>query len=604
MNRYILLIVLTFSTILVNAQDYNSFEHSVIDPILNRVFVTDVTSKCVQIFNIEEGDEMKLIGKIDLMNEPTGIAISNDSKFIYVTCGNEKGELVVIDAIRKRIKKRKDVGYSPTAPVLKDKCIFIANKHLHKIQKLDLNTLEVIAEAKVPREPVSIAINKTSKKVYVGNYLPTGDALYREYSSKVSVYNEKDLSHIKDISLPDGSNTINAVHIDTDANKAFVTHIVARYNVPTNQIERGWINTNAFSVIDLKEDKLLCTVLLDEMERGAANPYDLKINHKTNSLIVTHSGTNEISVIDYKQLLLRIERTTNGTETIYARQLNQVVNDLSYLQDIRKRYTLKGISPRSISVNNNFAYIVSYYSGTLEKFDLKSKQIKDVCSVLQPEMKLARKGEMYFQDATKCKQNWQSCVSCHPGGARVDGLNWDLLNDGIGNPKNTKSMLFAHATPPSMATAIRKSAYVAVRAGIEHILFTEQDPEVANAIDAYLMSLRPLESPYLKNGKLSKNAKEGKKIFKQVGCVNCHSGAYYTDQKQYNLGLGKGKDKGKKFDTPTLIEAWRTAPYLHDGRATTVREAIEIIDGQSPKNLTKSLSEKEWEQLVEYVLSL
>ena len=28
-------------------------------------------------------------------------------------------------------------------------------------------------------------------------------------------------------------------------------------------------------------------------------------------------------------------------------------------------------------------------------------------------------------------------------------MNWNLLNDGMGNPKNVKSMLLAHATPPT-----------------------------------------------------------------------------------------------------------------------------------------------------------
>ena len=46
----------------------------------------------------------------------------------------------------------------------------------------------------------------------------------------------------------------------------------------------------------------------------------------------------------------------------------------------------------------------------------------------------------------------------------VDGLNWDLLNDGIGNPKSTKTLLYSHATPPAMISGIRADAETAVRA--------------------------------------------------------------------------------------------------------------------------------------------
>ena len=82
-----------------------------------------------------------------------------------------------------------------------------------------------------------------------------------------------------------------------------------------------------------------------------------------------------------------------------------------------------------------------------------------------------------------CFQGWESCASCHPGGGRVDGLNWDLPNDGIGNPKNTKSLLLAHSTPPAMTLGVRSNAEAAVRAGIRHILFTVQPEEIPTAIE-------------------------------------------------------------------------------------------------------------------------
>jgi len=55
----------------------------------------------------------------------------------------------------------------------------------------------------------------------------------------------------------------------------------------------------------------------------------------------------------------------------------------------------------------------------------------------QPAVDPVRMGERVFHDGTRCFQNWLSCATCHPDG-RVDGLNWDLLNDGLGNPKNAK----------------------------------------------------------------------------------------------------------------------------------------------------------------------
>lgn len=81
------------------------------------------------------------------------------------------------------------------------------------------------------------------------------------------------------------------------------------------------------------------------------------------------------------------------------------------------------------------------------------------------------KGERYFNDASHCFQNWQSCNGCHPGDGRTDGMNWDLMNDGVGNSKNCKSMLFSHVTPPNMISGIREHAERAVRAGFNFIQF-------------------------------------------------------------------------------------------------------------------------------------
>ena len=108
---------------------------------------------------------------------------------------------------------------------------------------------------------------------------------------------------------------------------------------------------------------------------------------------------------------------------------------------------------------------------------------------------------------------WQSCATCHPNDARMDGLNWDLLNDGMGNPKNTKTLLFSHQTPPCMATGIRKNAEVAVRSGVKYILFMEGEEEISESIDEYLKSLKPLPQSLSSNGKTFCESEKRKEDF-------------------------------------------------------------------------------------------
>ena len=220
----------------------------------------------------------------------------------------------------------------------------------------------------------------------------------------------------------------------------------------------------------------------------------------------------------------------------------------------------------------------------------------------RPKLTVVRRGEINFHDATLCYQQWQSCASCHPS-ARIDGFNRDLLNDGQGTPKNTKSMLLSHKTPPVMSTGIRANAETAVRAGIAFSLFAVRPETDAVAIDAYLSSLEPVPSPYLVDGKLSSAAKRGKRLFasKAVGCMKCHSKPYYTDGEMYDVGSKAPYDRRSKFDTPALIESWRTAPYLHDGQYATIEDLL--VKGNHGKAV-KKLNESELNDLVEYVHSL
>ena len=53
------------------------------------------------------------------------------------------------------------------------------------------------------------------------------------------------------------------------------------------------------------------------------------------------------------------------------------------------------------------------------------------------------------------------------------------------------------------------------------------------------------------------------------------------------------------FDTPSLNGLWATAPYLHDGSASTVKEAISAH--VLPE--VDSLSENELQAIADYVLS-
>ena len=61
---------------------------------------------------------------------------------------------------------------------------------------------------------------------------------------------------------------------------------------------------------------------------------------------------------------------------------------------------------------------------------------------------------------------------------------------------------------------------------------------------------------------------------------------------------------GAAFDTPTLVELWRTAPYLHDGSARTIRDVLMRRNPRDQHGTTSHLNDEQIDELAAYVLSL
>ena len=69
------------------------------------------------------------------------------------------------------------------------------------------------------------------------------------------------------------------------------------------------------------------------------------------------------------------------------------------------------------------------------------------------------------------------------------------------------------------------------------------------------------------------------------------------------MGIGPDRRGIKEFDTPTLVEVWRTAPYLFDGRAATMLEVLTKFNPKDTHGATSKLSKQQIADLAEYVLS-
>ncbi|HWQ92572.1 MAG TPA: c-type cytochrome, partial [Clostridia bacterium] len=91
----------------------------------------------------------------------------------------------------------------------------------------------------------------------------------------------------------------------------------------------------------------------------------------------------------------------------------------------------------------------------------------------------------------------------------------------------------------------------------------------------------------------------------ELGCAGCHPGPLFTDQQSYDVGTaGEFDRKTRSFDTPTLVEIRRTAPYLHDGSAATVRDVLTHKNKDDLHGKTSHLNADQILDLCAYLLSL
>jgi YVTN family beta-propeller protein len=587
-NLFILLAVF-LSVIFIYGSQKESGTHphfptGIVETSDNQFLVSNKGDKTVVLYS---SDFEKILVTWHFEEIPTGIATRGD--YAFITTFETNGKVHFLNLKTGEIENSIPTAAGARAPVLSPdgRSLYVLDQFQNTVARIDVSSRKVIASTEVLREPYRAVADLSGRYLFVSNFLPAQSANAEHVAACVSVIDLDKFVKVADIPLTNGSNALSGIALSSDGNYVFVIHTLARFGLPTNQILQGWINTSAMSIIDVNSLTLTASVLLDDPENGAAGVWDIKTSES--NIVITHSGTHEISVIDYPAFVRKLDAYTDKSALNY---------DLTFMKGIRTRIAVMGNGPRDFVISGDRAVVTTYFSDIVNIFSLHNGQNRIVNLNEKRFESSADMGERIFHDATYCLQNWQSCNSCHPGNGRMDGLNWDLLNDGIGNPKNTKSLLYSHETPPAMITGIRAHAEMAVRSGFIHIQFADIPENLAHYVDLYLKSLRPVASPYLVDGKFSARAERGLKVFEKHHCGTCHSGSYYTDMKSHRIGQDVEFENG--WDTPALVEVWRTAPYLFDGRAATMKDVFKIYQ----HGIRNRISDRELNDLVEFVNSL
>jgi len=223
------------------------------------------------------------------------------------------------------------------------------------------------------------------------------------------------------------------------------------------------------------------------------------------------------------------------------------------------------------------------------------------------------RGKQLFYDAADARlalQEYISCAACHNDGGQ-DGRVWDFTGFGEGL-RNTITLRghgsqgalhwtgnfdevhdfegqirgFAGGTglmtDAQFNTGTRSQPLGDPKAGVSSDL---------DALAAYITSLSSeSNSPHRNSdGSLTADAVSGERVFRQQNCAACHSGTGFTNSALNvlrDIGTIKQPTSGKRLnqtltglDVPTLRGIWASAPYLHDGSATTLAAAVTAHQG-------------------------
>jgi len=592
---------------------------------------------------------------------PERMTLFPDKKRLAIVGNGPLGKLLIVNLETWSIEQTLAVGHSPSHAVVfqngETTTIYVANRFEGTVSVIDLNQGKEIARWQAGREPIALAVTSNGSQLVVVGHIPEDSSLNPHTTSRIRVFDTQ-TGEVAEVKLRQGSMNLRDVTLSPDGRYAFITGTVGHFEQLPSQVSGGWMNENAVFAVDVHAKTAANVFYIDDYSLGGGNPWGISLSDDKRFLVVAHAGSCEVSLLTMLKVLDVLDYRP-GSKGLSERPPFPETDKALPMQ-LRIPVGLKGVRHAIMSGGQIFAtayfedcvvkiqpefdepvsFVPGYVIGrdtldwastrthkypeinvtedgplhyvALPRFDLM-KGVSFQRSFARigpaPVWNNIRRGEMLFHDAIPCFEHWQSCSTCHPD-ARSDTLNWDLFNDGIGNPKNTKSMLLSHETPPSMATGVRKDAELAVRKGFESILFIKIPETDACDVDAYLKSLQPVPSPkliYAPNGStfLSESAQRGKRLFDgAAGCADCHPAPLFTDLRLHDIGTQSVGDYSPLYDTPTLIEVWRTAPYLHDGRYVTLKELI--VDGKHVEKNGRfdQLSEADFDDLIEYVLSL
>lgn len=536
---------------------------------------------------------------------PESSTLLGNGKIAAVTVYDEDS-VVLIDTKTGAISSTIHVQDEPYGCVAtKDGArLYVTHDYPGTISEIDLSTQKVTRSFQGGARNRGIALSPDENRLYVTEF-HTGDLVAVDLKSGTVV--DRWHGHSMD-------NLARHVVLHPSRPKAYSSHVRSRINV----IDGGGSIFPQLTVNDLVPAKGLKRTKSFGMDTFngvyvVTNPWEADISHDGKRIYTLYSGTDDMNVSeivddDYKEI-----RLVGSAVRV-------------------------GRNPRAVRVapDNASVYVFDTLDFQVRRLDANTMRVTGTVKVSKPEKSDAWvRGKILFSTARPpmSSRMWVACSSCHPDG-QPDGKVW-FNPEGM---RKTPSLAGLAHTHPLHFSADRDESQdfeYTIRSRLmqgsglvpgslpakipfkptELQVTTSGKSQDLDALAVYTNSFGFTMSPHAQGGKLSDGAIRGKALFHDatVGCSSCHSGPYFSDsslKKPFQLhDVGTGNDDptekmGPRYDTPTLLGVYRTAPYLHHGKALTLMDVLTTANKGDRHGKTSHLAKQQLEDLVEFIKAL
>jgi YVTN family beta-propeller protein len=574
-----------------------------VSPDGSRLLVTNPDNGTVTVVDTSS---RKVLREIKVGDKPEGVTWIGKGPLAAVTVYHED-HIVFFDAETGKVNKKLAVADEPYGIVANKvgSRAWVTHEYPGTISEIDLSEQKVVRELQVGPFIRGLALSPDESRLYVTQFYTT-NLLAVDISSGRVVDTWKGQST---------DNLCRQVALHPRRPKAYLPHIRSRIAV----IDSSGSIFPHLSICDLvppKDSKRRVSIALDTYNgvHVVTNPWEAAISGDGKRIYTIYAGTNDMNV-------------------------SEVVDD-DY-QEIRRVGSAipVGQNPRAIrlSPDDQTVYVYNALDFAVSIHQASDMRVLATVTVCEPPKSPEWvRGKILFNTALPplTSRRWIACSSCHPDG-HTDGRVWQ-------NPeglRKTPAMFGLAHTHPLHWSADRDEVQdfeytirgrlmqgtgllqgsLKPKLGFEAMELQEnlagRSPDL-DALAIYCNSFDFTLSPHIPApSKLSPAAEHGKRLFfsKEVNCAACHSGPYYTDsslQKPFHLhDVGTGGDDpsekiGPTYDTPTLQGIYRTPPYLHHGKAITLRDVLTTCNKDDKHGKTSHLKPKEIDDLVEFLKSL